>query len=329
VCRHSRFAAAAWLLCGLLTACGRVGFEAQLQPSTLDPSERDAGATTGDGDGDGDGSSSDADGGGAGDGDGDSLPGEGGDAGGGFVPVEDAGGTQPMIDGGTPLPDPDSGTAALIGPGGTPLPAALDCSSYTGLLACDNFQGGASGAGVTATEESGTVSFDPGYITAHSTGGSNRAVMETRFAAFTSGAVYLRFSLYIPSSVAFKGLNIASLGDIDDFNDFGIDLDVDTSSTIQLYVSGDSSQRSASYAMPRDRWMCVLLAMENIDAASGHVRVSINDQQVLDATNIDTLPPNGVRGAGAGIDWTYTGQMDTTLYVTNLLVTRTPPGSCP
>jgi hypothetical protein len=325
VCPPSPSAAAAWLLCGLMSsACGRLGFEAQRDPSTLDPHEGGADPGDGDGDdspgdGDGDGDAPLRDG---GDGDGD------GDADGGFT-TADAGGLLPMNDGGMPDPDEDGGTGTLFGPGGTALPRAIDCASYAGALACDNFEGGTSGASVTATEESGTVTFDTGYITSTTTGPTNRAVMETRFSAFTSGAVYLRFSLYVPSSVVFKGLNIASIGDIDDFMDFGIDLDLDTSSTVELYVSGDTSQHSAAFVMPRDRWTCVLLAVESIDGTNGHARVVVDDQQVLDVTNIDTLPPSGVRGAGAGIDWTYTGQMDTTLHLKNFLVTRSPPGSCP
>jgi hypothetical protein len=309
-------------LFGLLAACGRLGFDTESHPVGIEPDpEGPEVPLPGDGDGD-DGTPGD------GDGDGDldgGLPGDGdGDGDGGVLPMDD-GGPGPGDD--ASMPEPDAGGGAT-GPYNT-QPAPIDCASYTGLIACDDFEGGTSGGTVTQTEENGTLELDQGLIVAHTSGPSSRAVLESRFSAITSGELYLRFSLYIPSTVVLRGLNVGCIGDLDDFADFGVDLDFEANDNMELYVTGDNSVHAATHAVPRDRWMCVLFKMESISGTNGHVRVFIDDQEAMDVQGIDTLPPAGVRGASAGIDWTYGGQGDTTLYIKNFLVTRDHPGNCP
>jgi hypothetical protein len=315
--RRNPPSAAGLSLCALLAACGRLGFA----PASYDiePSHgRDAAVpVNGDGD-DGDGDGDDGDPGrdasaSAPDGGGPSLDG-------GSIPMDDA--AAPLEDGGSEADAGDSLSPLY------PLPRNIVCSDYTGLLACDDQAGETAGAAVTPAQENGTLALEQGYAAAVAPGESAYCVLESQFAAYTSGQMFLRFSLYIPASVAIAGLNIATIGSFDTGEDFGLDLNL-TPNRLEIYVTGDGSQPGATYDPPRDQWLCVLFKVEAIDGANGHARVLIDDQEILDAPGIDTLPPGGVSAAAAGIDWTYDGQADTTLYVKNFLVTRDHPGSCP
>jgi hypothetical protein len=301
----------------LLAACGRLGFAPESYD--IDPSRGRDAAVPGDGDGDGDG-----DDGTPGDGDADSgpLPGDGdGDIDAGVMPVDD-GGVEPMQD--AAMPEPDAGEPFFY-----PLPRSIACADYAGVLACDDQAGEQAGAPVTTFEEGGTISVEQGYAVATAPGEGGHLVLQSEFGPFTTGEVYLRFSLYIPSSVDIRGLNIATIGTFDSSTDFGVDLNLEAVDSLELYATGDGARIGTTYAPPRDQWLCILFKVETIDATNGRARIFVDGQERLDVGGIDTLPPGGITAAAAGIDWTYDGQVNTTLYMKNFLVTRAHPGNCP
>jgi hypothetical protein len=251
-------------------------------------------------------------------------------------------GSQPVVDGGSVDPQADSGT--LIDDAGTPapdagqmlvepfpLPTSIDCSSYAGTVSCANFDSELLGSGFSLYEEgTGKISIAQGYATGSATDPDAIAIVEDLFSAHTSGNIYMRFSMYIPSSVNITGLNVASIGNPETSNDFGLDLDLVNDGEVQVYVSGtDSDITGATGKIPRDRWMCVLWKVEGISDGSGTVRVLIDNTEVLSRSNVDTSPPGGVVGVSLGVDWTYNAQKNAKLYVDNLLITTQHPGNCP
>ncbi len=326
-------AAACVLACAcaiLLGACGRLGFSSHKQSTTGSAHDSDRDASAGQGDGDappggdgdapepeGDAAASDEDA-----GDPTSLP-DRSDAG---LPA-DAGASAPdagplEADAGSIEPPPP--------PVPYPLPTAIDCSSPSGVLSCDNLSGSSRGASVYTQQELGSVTLADGLATAYASQESGRAVLQTDIAARSSGNIYLRFSLYVPGSQSVLGLNIANIGIPNIEGDFGLDFNLERDGEVEIYTTGDGAVVTAgTYTVPRDRWMCVLLKVEGISDTNGAVRVRIDGQDVLASSGRDTLPPGGVVGAAAGVDWTYQGQGETTVYVTNFLLTTQHPGDCP
>jgi hypothetical protein len=316
----------------LLGACGRLGFNSHSQDST--------GSAQGDPDnpfpsGDGD------DGAPAGDGDSAESPLDDGgmaalDAGTPAQGHDDAG--SPLLEDGAVesdagLPDaglPDAGSIDPPPPVPYPLPTLVDCASVSSVLACDNLSGGTRGASVYHDQELGNVAYEDGFVTAYASQESGRAVLQTDIDARSSGNIYLRFSLYVPGDLDVLGLNIANIGVPDTGGDFGLDLNLERGGEVEIYTTGDDAVVAAgAYKVPRDRWMCVLLKVEGISDTSGTVRVRIDGQDILTSSGRDTLPQGGVVGAAAGVDWTYDGQGETTIYVSNFLLTTQHPGDCP
>jgi hypothetical protein len=323
------------LLCAcavLLGACGRLGFSAHQESSTGSAHDVHQDASAGDSPGDGDAPA----------GDGDAPDPAGPDASqasadaGDDTPLPDRGDAGDAVgDAGVARPDAgtfeaDAGSINPPPPEPYPLPALVDCASVSGVLSCDNLSSSSRGASVYTDQELGSVSFDDGVATAYVSENSGRAVLQTDIAARSSGNIYLRFSLYVPGSQAISGLNIANIGVPDIGGDFGLDLNLERDGEVEIYTTGDDAVVAAgAYKIPRDRWMCVLLKVEGISETNGAVRVRIDGQDVLTSSGRDTLPPGGVVGAAAGVDWTYDTQAETTLYVTNFLLTTQHPGDCP
>lgn len=317
--------------------CGRFGFDeprlegARSRPGAARGSDT-ASATSADSD------ASAAGGGAPGSGSSNGGGSNGGASNGGTATGGSGGGTGPETDAGstTPNPEADAGSplvdAALPEPDLLPLPNDIVCSSFTGLLACNNFSGSASGVSVS------TETFGPGasattdeFFSGRTTGDMEGAHLSATFTAISSGALYLRFSAFVPSSFPIAGINLASIGDPSSGGDFGVDLNLVSDGHVEIKTSGDGavSAASSTYTLPRDRWLCVLLKVEDIDNTTGRVHVLIDNTQIIAANDVDTLPAGSVTGASAGIDWTFFNQGPAAVYVDNFVLTRDHPGNCP
>ena len=149
------------------------------------------------------------------------------------------------------------------------------------------------------------------------------------FNGVTSGALYLRFSLYVPSGLPIAGLSIARLGRFDATSDFGVDVRLVRDGAVELSTSAGVVQGSAGFSIARDRWVCVLVHTEPIETSGGAARVSFDAVQVASASNIDTEPSGGVAAAAAGVESIFNGQGAATLYVDGVLLVSQPPPACP
>lgn len=298
--------------------CGRFGFE-------LLGSDRDGTRPSAEGDSQGaTGEDSDA-----------GQPGPGPD-GGPIEPDVDGGSGSGFVDGGADAANAsdDAGAAdedaAIPGPMLEPLPTNVDCSKINGLVACDDFSGSQSGVAVDDVSYNGGTATVIEFLTATTSGDMQGARVESRFNALNSGAVYLRFSAFVPSYYAIDGINLASLGDLDSGTDFGFDLNLVRNGQVEIKTSGDDQVTSAgAFMLPRDQWICVMVKLESIDDSTGSAKVLINDNEIISASNVDTHPPSGITGASAGLDWTFDGQGPATLFVDNFVVARQHPGDCP
>jgi hypothetical protein len=224
--------------------------------------------------------------------------------------ARDAG--QAPVDAGPPVP-PSAGTPAL------------SCRD-PGLIACDDFNGNRSG---TTVSLAGAARASGGLVIASVSPSSSRAAAHVSFNAVTSGALYLRFSLYVPANVATTGLTIARLGRFDVASAFGVDVRLVRDGAVELATSAGVLPASTGFRVARDRWVCVLVQTDIIDKTSGSARVSFDGVQLASATNIDTEPGAGIVAAGAGVESVLNGQGAATLYVDGVLLVSQPPPPCP
>lgn len=240
--------------------------------------------------------------------------------------ANDAGAPSPVGDAATP------GVDAAIPPPPTtlaPFPTNIDCTSFTGLIACDNFSGSRSGENVRSGTFNGSTVLNQ-YFTGNVPGDMASANLSTQFNSLTDGSVFLRFSLFMPGGFGIQGLNIASIGNVTTGTDFGVDLNVLRNGEVEIKTSGDGAvNRADGYVLPRNRWLCVLLKVDTIANTGGSVRVLIDNEEIIAANDIDTEPAGGVTGASAGIDWSFNLQEPASIHVDNFVVTREHPSNCP
>jgi len=237
-------------------------------------------------------------------------------------------------DAGQGVPADDAGTIASGNGSGNgagnlfPLPPGVDCARVQGSVACSDFDGSTSGAGV-ATGSINANNTTAGYMTGMTSGDSEAAHLQTSFSALAGGALYLRFSVFLPLNTSIVGMTLASVGN-PRTTDFGVDLDVVRDGELELRTSGDGKVTLAgSFAVPRGRWTCVRVEIPSLSNASGTANVLVDDLKVLSASNLDTLPSGGAVAARAGIVWTFGGQGPLTVSADNFVLATSPLGPCP
>lgn len=236
------------------------------------------------------------------------------------------------LDAATPDAAPTDTDAALVTDGAVDagddsvpdvLATEITCSSFGGAIACSDFNGSAVG---TTVDNVGAVAMD-GYLRATADANTPRAAAHVSFEGVAQGALYLRFSLYVPASTSIVGLSIARLGAFDAVTDFGVDLDLVRDGELELVTSAGTTASATRVA--RGRWQCILLEVDSIDSGTGAARVTLDGSVVLTRSNIDSEPPGGIAAAAAGIEATAPGQGSATVLVDNVLLTSQPPGLCP
>jgi hypothetical protein len=171
----------------------------------------------------------------------------------------------------------------------------------------------------TAKHHSGS-----GALHATSRAAESAATVVANFTPVRSGTLYLRGYLYLPADLPTHTMNIFFLGDdpgVDEF--FGIDVNLE-SGAVQVYSPQSDLQRhTGNVTVPRDRWFCFRLSM-TVSADRGQVQAFIDDRLALDASNLATLPPAGVRTFRAGIDWSSETASVFEIYMDDLVVDTAP-----
>lgn len=320
-------------VCGLLLAwaqgCGRIGFDevatngARARPSTSAPDaaeDLDASSALLDG-----GTSvlppaidaaTDANG---------MTSGEGGTADASL----DASTTPPAPDAAPPDAGPGTGPdAAAVVDSGSPSSGPLVCADLPDALACGTFAGGVSPNGSAMTSLNGTITASSGYLAADTTMAPAYARLLMNVGPYTSGLIYLRFKMRIPSGYAVSFLNFAALRMATDPTDFGIDLNLVNNGALRVYSSGDDRDYDGTgFTVPRDQWMCVNITTSISDTA-GAVRIDIDGTTRLDFSGIDTRPPGGIEVISVGVEYAGPSQNEAHVDIDDLVATRSPLGAC-
>ena len=153
----------------------------------------------------------------------------------------------------------------------------------------------------TLRAHSGTAS-----LRATSAAADSLAVVARSFPALSSGELWFRAYLYVPSGLLTETMNIFFVGEDPEPNPpepfLGVDFNLEAGAT-QLYSPQWTPMRTTGELLiPRDRWFC-FRARIAISDTEGAVEVYVDDALAVETTGVDTLPSGGVRRFRAGIDW--------------------------
>jgi hypothetical protein len=236
-----------------------------------------------------------------------------------------------------PAPDPSPGTqaqpdaaapdAAPVGESSCygPLASALFCSGFESTDMKPWLPGGTGGTatrvttpaflGMGALHGASTVKGGAGQLYANVLGGK------------TSGALYMRGHVYVPSNPAISGTTILAYGESTPPYG-GVSLVLLPNQGVQVTVNpGSLAVKSPSVKLPYDKWVCVQIAT-TISETAGSVTFSIDGATAGHATGINTLPGRGFEIVSAGVVYTPPTQAPVETFVDELAV-DTSPIACP
>ena len=151
------------------------------------------------------------------------------------------------------------------------------------------------------------------------------AVVSKRFGPIRSGDLYVRLYLYIPAGLPTRTMNIMFVGDYPMPDPFvGIDFNLATGGELQVFSpQANPVRQTGSLTVPRDRWFCLRAHIAVSDDA-GFVQLFVDDTLALEATDIDTSPPAGIRELRAGIDWSSEQDDFFELYLDDIVLDSSP-----
>jgi hypothetical protein len=200
-------------------------------------------------------------------------------------------------------------------------------------LVCGGFEGAdvETGWSDSATVEQGTLALSTtrvhrgqGALLATSRGPDSAAIVVAELPSLRTGALYLRTYIYIPSGLATETMNLFFIGATPTPDPFiGLDFNLEDGA-VQLFSPQASPQRSTgTTTIARDRWVCYRVRV-TIAEQRGAVQIHLDDELALDVTNIDTLPPEGIKLFRAGIDWSSSQDTLFQVYLDDLVLSTTP-----
>ena len=168
-----------------------------------------------------------------------------------------------------------------------------------------------------------------GSLYAESNAGSQRAAAFHLFTVpVTSGDIYLRVMVYVPSGWSFPGgsLSFAQVGM------YGapyhqLSLNLTGMGIVSLYVQAEGGNDAIyGVAVPRDTWFCVEGHAQISDAA-GVVELFLDGVSQGDRiTSFDTLPTVGYQRVVAGLPFTDPAFSEIRLYLDEIVVSSTRVG---
>jgi hypothetical protein len=180
-------------------------------------------------------------------------------------------------------------------------------------IACSGFEAEDVAMGWTETTIIGTAAverttheahFGRGALRAESSGADSVGVVSREFAAVRSGTLYLRAHLFVPAEVPTNTINVFFIGSSPAPDPFtGIDINFAEGGVPQLFSPQiDPARQDGTGEIPRDAWFC-LRAELVVDDTEGSIELFVDDESVLLASDVDTLPDDGVHLFRAGVDW--------------------------
>ena len=157
-------------------------------------------------------------------------------------------------------------------------------------------------------------------------GGGHTAVRRTLATPLTSGEVYLRAFVFIPSSVTSMGsFSIAQAG-YDGSPWYHVSLGTTSAGAAQLYLDSEAGGRSVNgRPIPRDVWVC-LEAHVFLADTGGFGEMWMNGTHEGRFSDFNTSPARGYERVAAGLPYTEPTRTTTDVYVDEVVLSRTRIG---
>jgi hypothetical protein len=213
--------------------------------------------------------------------------------------------------------------------------AVTACAAFSGARYCEAFEDPELPE-MWRTEISGVVSVDP-TLTYRGDGALRARIDETIdpdnqahaiahaghrvFESVEQGTLRTRAYVYVPSSSSGEMTFLALSEDAEPYEHVSTGLDVD--GTLRIDALTASHRESSDFLVPRDRWLCVELAID-VDAAAGSATVKVDGVARVVATGLDTRPGGGYDNVIAGVGWAPSAQTDAEVYLDELVVDSGP-----
>ncbi|WP_236519296.1 polysaccharide lyase [Sandaracinus amylolyticus] len=264
------------------------------------------------------------------------------DAGGEDAGREDAGIVEldaGSFDGGRDAGSPDSGSPDSGPPDSGPPDGGPDLTHcddlHAGALFCDgfewsypagriNWQADLLENGNVTTVTSPAPFFGNRALRGTTTALGGRAAMTATFTPITSGDLWLRGLVYLPSALAVDAISLLYVGAPDGSSGLAIQTyGVTGSARAATWVGPAEYYDATGINIPRDRWVCLQLHTTIADTG-GSVELFVNDVGLGPRTNLDTRPNGGFGVITAGIEYSDPAtQGPATLYIDEVVLSRT------
>jgi hypothetical protein len=269
----------------------------------------------------------------------------------GSTPAQDAGAPPPIdasaTDASHPEPDaappdagpPDTGLPDTGSPDtGAPQPVGESAcyERFASRLACEGFEVTQPEPPWWRIEEGGSIVQvgTPAYLGVGATLAKTSAVDGKAFIGrsvfnnLTSGKIYLRSYLYVPSGVPMVGVVVHGMSEGEPpYGGISVLLS-DAAVQLDLHPNGPGVSptflgEDTPVPLRRDRWLC--LQMEIGIGGAGSAKLSVDGTVAAVSTEtIETLPPTGYRNISAGIVYTKSDQQPIQLSLDEVVADTSP-----
>lgn len=201
---------------------------------------------------------------------------------------------------------------------------------FRSALFCDGFESGSLSTWWELFTDSGVaeVVADPVYRGSGALGsrtsvtGDRTASITRDFGTHSTGQIYARAYIYVPSSVSVSGLSLLIIGeDADPWHHIGFEIAPDDRA--KIWFDEDQVQYFGSTPVPRDSWFCVQLRID-IANMNGEVECSIDGESVMTVGGRDTLPSAGYGLLNVGVAFAVPAQEPTTVFVDEVVLDTQP-----
>jgi hypothetical protein len=243
----------------------------------------------------------------------------------------DARAVPPALDSGSGTATPDTGPVIV-----PPVGESACYDKFQSRLACEGFEAELAapwwpGLELGAVSRSARPTHvGDGALRAVTTAANGHAFAgRPTFARLTSGTMYLRSYVFVPSGVPLNGVvvhgmseELAPYGGVSILlSDQRLKLDVhpEGPGVNPVFVDGESG-----LTLPRDRWNCLQMQV-SISPTGGAVRLSVNGKVAVESVGtLRTLPASGYWGITAGIVYMDPKQAPLELFVDEVVADLAP-----
>ncbi len=149
-----------------------------------------------------------------------------------------------------------------------------------------------------------------------------RAVLSISLSDTTVSELHLRAYVLVPGEAELTDLALFHMGAPGP--NVGINVDIQSGDRFELYFpESDQGALSEEGAVLRDEWLCVQLALI-VDDSEGGATLRVDGSLTVEATGVDTHPPDGVELFTMGVDWSSDNQTPTSVWMDEVVLDELP-----